>query len=90
MSVYCKKCKLFFEEPLEKCSTDLDLMAYEIKKVCPLCEGEHIFSAKVCIRCNEDFVGKGSLCDACIKALKEELENFLKKYSIEEQEAMLV
>lgn len=89
MSVYCKRCKLFFDEALEVCSTDLDLWAYEIKKVCPLCKSEHVIYAKVCSRCNGDFLGKGSLCPNCIKALREELEEFLKKYSIEEQEAML-
>lgn len=91
MSVYCKKCKLFFaaEELKESWSTDLDTWTYEIKRVCPLCGGEHIILAKNCLRCKEDFVGKGALCIKCIKELKEELEEFLKKYSIEEQEAML-
>lgn len=88
--VRCEKCLKFFEvdELLPCYLVDPETDYPELKDMCPDCGGIEFSNARRCPRCKELHVEDYDICENCVQELKAELENFLKKYSEDEQEAM--
>lgn len=91
MFLYCQNCKnIFKEEQLKTVRTvNLDTGFHNVKKCCPRCQRDDFLPISMCHSCGKIFFEEESICPECVKKLKAELEHFLEKYSLEEQEAML-
>ncbi len=88
--VRCENCLNFFEvEDLGYTFVADESNGYSnLKRRCPKCRSVEFVDAKRCPRCGKNHVDDCDFCENCQTELKNELQNFLNKYSPEEQEVM--
>ena len=91
MFFFCEDCRNFFSEDEMKSIrlVDFETGFQRVSKCCPHCRSDYVRRVMKCLRCGEFFFSAEYICPKCVKKLKAELEKFLKKYTVEEQEAML-
>ena len=91
MKIYCNSCNNIF--PVEclkkKVFVDGETHFCQRQFCCPFCFSKNLSPIKICKRCGEIFTGDELFCKECIGTLKKEFFEFLKKYSVDEQEVML-
>ena len=88
----CRKCESFFEETELEFYTDLDTCFNGVKHTCPFCGSDDFCETRKCASCGEEFGEDdldGEICNECKARLQAEARNFIKKYNIAEQEAIL-
>ncbi len=87
--LYCDNCRSFFKKPQLKLYTDNDAFISKWIEVCPRCKDPDFLSAFICKRCGKLYIEKGRFCPECLKELNGIINDFLNKFTIDEQEAML-
>lgn len=88
--LYCNACESEVERLSLIKTVDLDTGISRYQQVCGKCLSLDIVEARACLRCGGINKRRSSfICKRCKEELKRKLEDFLKKYTVEEQEAML-
>ncbi len=91
MKIYCDDCNnIFSSSDLKKrLFVDRETHFCERKFCCPFCFSENMKQINICKKCGKIYLGDEKFCGGCLKKLKSEFFEFLKKYSVDEQEVML-
>lgn len=91
MKIFCQNCNnLFpFEHLKKKLLVDAETHFCQRQFSCPFCFSRNLIPLKICKKCGSVYSGEEVFCKDCIKKLKKEFFEFLKKYSVDEQEVML-
>ena len=85
MYLYCPECETVIkEDELIKLKSD------DYVSRCPVCHNDYFKEVNKCPRCGEIIFDNMTFCKNCILKLKNDLKEFMEKYSFDEQEAMLL